>query len=61
MLNQYDDVITIKELCDILMIGRNRAYELLKTKEIHGFRIGRIWKIPKASVEEYLRKSANLL
>lgn len=31
MLEQYDDVISVKELCDILKIGRNRAYELLQT------------------------------
>ena len=56
MLNQYKDVLTITALCEILMIGRNRAYELLKTGELRGFQLGRTWKIPKIAVEEYLRK-----
>lgn len=56
MLNQYNDVLTITDLCEILMIGRNRAYELLKTGELRGFQLGRTWKIPKIAVEEYLRK-----
>ncbi len=61
MLNQYGDIITVEELCGILMIGRNRAYELLKTGQISGFRLGRNWKIPKIALEEYLKKQARLL
>lgn len=57
MLNQYQDILTILELCEILMIGKNRAYELLQTGAIKGFRIGRIWKIPRESVEEFIRSS----
>lgn len=60
MLNQYGDVITISELCEILMIGRNRAYELLKTGDLGGFRLGRTWKIPKIALEEYLKRQAKL-
>lgn len=55
MLSQYNDVLSIKDICEILKIGRNRAYELLQTEEIKGFRIGRPWKIPKIAVEEYLK------
>lgn len=58
MLEQYNDVLTIEELCEILKIGRNRAYELLENGEIKGFRLGRPWKIPKISVEEYLKQKA---
>lgn len=54
MLNQYGDILTVEDLCDFLRIGRNRAYELLKTRQIKGFRIGRVWKIPKFALEEYL-------
>lgn len=60
MLNYYDDILTIAELCEILMIGRNRAYELLKTGELKGFQIGRTWKIPKKAVEEYILKCSKL-
>lgn len=54
MLNQTEDILTIRELCDILLIGRNRAYELLSAGAIKGFRIGRVWKIPRESVREYI-------
>lgn len=48
------DMITIDELCELLMIGKNTAYHLLKTKQINAFKIGRIWKIPQKSVFEYI-------
>lgn len=54
MLNQYGDILTVENLCEFLLIGRNRAYDLLKTQQIKGFQIGRVWKIPKFAVEEYL-------
>lgn len=54
MLNQYDEIITIDELCDILMIGKNLAYRLLTEKTIKAFRIGKKWKIPKSSVEKFI-------
>uniref|UniRef100_UPI0006D2A0EB helix-turn-helix domain-containing protein n=1 Tax=Clostridium sp. NkU-1 TaxID=1095009 RepID=UPI0006D2A0EB len=60
MLEQYDDVISVKELCEILRIGRNRAYELLQTDQIKGFQMGRPWKIPKASVENFLKTISGL-
>lgn len=48
------DMITIDELCELLMIGKNTAYHLLKTNQINAFKIGRIWKIPQKSVFEYI-------
>ena len=59
MLNQYEDVINVKDLCEILKIGRNRAYELLHTGAIPSFRLGRNWKIPRISVEDYLYRQAH--
>lgn len=56
MLEEYEDIITAEELSIILKIGKNRSYELLRTGEIKGFRLGKPWKIPKIAVEEYLRK-----
>lgn len=54
MLNQYQDIITVEELCEILKTGKNRVYELLQTNQIRAFRLWRNWKIPKISVELYL-------
>lgn len=58
MLEQYGDVISVKVLCEILKIGRNRAYELLQTNQIKEFLMGRPWKISKIAIEEYLKTNS---
>lgn len=57
MLEEYDDVLTVEELCEALHIGRNSAYQLLKTQIIPAKRIGRIWRIPKAAIIDFLLRS----
>lgn len=49
--------LTIRELCSTLSIGRNTAYTLIKTKKIKAFKIGKNWKIPTSSLEEYIKQS----
>lgn len=55
MENLGQPLMTLEELCDALMIGKNAAYRLLIEGKIKAFRIGRIWKIPRFSLMEYLR------
>ena len=54
------DLITVDELCEWLAIGKNAAYTLLNSGKIKAFRIGRIWKISKAAVVEYIRQESML-
>ena len=53
MLEQYNDILSVEELCELLHVGRNRIYQLLQSGELKGFRLGKTWKIPKIAVEEY--------
>lgn len=61
MLNGYPDILTVTEITEILSIGKNRAYELLEHGSIKGFRIGRVWKVPKEALWEYIRVQSGLL
>ena len=60
MYNVSEDLINVDELCEWLMIGKTTAYNLLASGEIKCFRINRIWKIPRASVNDYIRKKSQL-
>lgn len=60
MDNEIEDLITLDELCESLCIGRNAAYNLLNNHEIKAFRIGRCWKIPRSSVNEYILRKSHL-
>lgn len=54
MFEDYDEIITVEDLMNILIIGKNRAHQLLNSGEVNSFKIGRIHKIPKIAVEEYI-------
>lgn len=56
MFNEYPDIITVEQLQKILNIGRNTAYKLLQDNKIRSVRIGKVHKIPKLNVIEYLHK-----
>ncbi len=48
-------ILSLDELCEQLSIGKNAAYDLLRSGKIKAFRIKRIWKIPQTSVNEYIQ------
>lgn len=54
MFSDYSDVLSVSDVCEILLIGRNRVYELLNAGLLPGFRIGRSWRIQKKSLEIYI-------
>ena len=43
-------VLTPAEAMDILGVGKNTMYRLLKSGELEGFRVGRSWRIPESSI-----------
>ena len=60
MFKELSDLISIEELCEVLSIGRNTAYHLLISGQIKAFKCGRVWKVPKLAVEQYIRSRSGL-
>ncbi len=60
MLQQYDDILTASEACQVLKIRYNTLYDLLNSGKLKAYKSGRVWKIPKISVETYILESAGL-
>lgn len=54
MLKNYPDILVFDELVEILSIGINTTYELLKQKKIYSKKIGKEYKIPKLCVIDYI-------
>lgn len=46
--------LRVEDLMPIFGIGRNTAYELVRSGQIRSVRIGRQLRIPKEAVQEYL-------
>ena len=47
-------VLRVDDLMSALDIGRNTAYELIRSGQIRSVRVGRKLRIPKQAVEEFL-------
>ena len=50
-------VLTPADVMDILNIGKNAVYELLNSRRLKGFRIGRCWKITVEELERFILNS----
>ena len=53
-MDDYGDILSPKDVHDILGIGYNKTYELLTSGTIKSFRIGRDRKIPKECLKKYI-------
>ena len=60
MCNEDNDILELEDLCDILKIGRSVSYRLLRSGDIPGFKIGRVWKIPKEGLDKYIREQSGI-
>ncbi len=49
--------LRVEDLMPILGIGRNTAYELVRSGQIRSVKIGRQIRIPKDAVVEYLKQN----
>ena len=54
MFSNMPDVLTVKQVAEMLRIGRNTAYELVRSGEIKSVFIGRQIRVPKTSVIEFV-------
>lgn len=58
----FDDLpltLRVEDLMPILGIGRNTAYELIRSGKIRSIRIGKKIRIPKAAILEFLNRDSN--
>lgn len=53
-------VLNIKDLMSMLAIGRNTAYELVRSGQIPSIRIGRTYRIPRDTLLKYLAQAEKL-
>ena len=54
MLENYQDILEIKDICAVLRIGRKTAYKLLQSGQIPYRKVGRNYKIRKDALIAYL-------
>lgn len=60
MLERYDDILSIGEACKAMKIGKGSLYTLLQSGQLKGYRVGRVWRIPKRAIREYILTQSGL-
>ena len=56
----YPDILAVKQAQDILGVGRVSVYRLIESGQIEAFRIGRVYKVPKQSLIQFLKMRGEL-
>ena len=54
MFPEYPDIVTIRQLREMLGISRQLAYNLINNGDLQAIKIGNSFKIPKVSVINYV-------
>lgn len=61
VFREYPDVVNIQQMCEMLGgISTKTGYRLLRENKIRHFKVGRIYKIPKLYILEYLEVSLQI-
>jgi len=53
-LDSAPDVLTVTEAAKLLRIGRNQAYEAVRTGTLRAIYLGRSIRVPKAAVRDLI-------
>ena len=54
MFLDYPDIVTVRQLREMLGISRQLAYDLIADGEVQAIKIGNSFKIPKVSVINFV-------
>ena len=54
MLDNYPDVLSFRQVMEITHVGRNLLLRLLNSGEIPAFKMGKLWKVYKQDLIQYM-------
>jgi excisionase family DNA binding protein len=55
------ELLTVPEAAQLLRISRNLAYELVARQELPAIRLGRVIRIPRAALDEWMEQQATFI
>ena len=55
LFDALPDILTVKETAEYLKISKKSVYMLLQDNQICYRKIGRIYRIPKIAIREYMK------
>ncbi len=58
MFKQYPDVVNVEQVCEMLKLSRTKVYELIRNGDIRRIPCGRVIKVAKVTVIDFVLQSA---
>lgn len=58
-VEEFEDLLTIQQVGSILGVDEDTVRWWLRTNQLAGYKIGKIWRIPKAVVQQLLEAARN--
>lgn len=56
--SDYPDLLTFKEMCTLLNLGKNTAYKILTENRVPYLKLGREYRIPKIYLLQFIDSEA---
>ena len=53
-----DDILTVKEICDLLQVHQFTVYKLVRQGKIPSFRIGSDWRFRRDVIERWMSEQS---
>ena len=57
---EFPELVSIKQLRNMLGISNDVAYEMVKSGTIRSFKIGKKYRVPKSNIIEYVEKQLQI-
>lgn len=54
-----DDITTIDEVANYLMINKKTAYRLAADSKLPGFKVGGTWRFRRVDIEDWIERDAS--
>lgn len=56
--NKGKEILKVEDLMEILRIGRNTAYNLMRSEDFPSKKIGRLWVVSRESFKDWLNNQS---
>lgn len=59
MFKEFPDILTVPQVAQALNVSTKAVYALVRTQKLGCIRVGRTIKVPKFSLEEFVKTARN--
>jgi len=50
------EILTVQEVCDYLRIAKPTLYRYVRSNDLPGFKMGKMWKFHRSSIDKWVQE-----